>query len=478
MPMMLFAQNGVTVSNLSVESGAVTFEVSWDKAGVPSVWSDSVWVFVDYNNNGVMKRLELSSGSTLTETSAPGVGEVIEEPNNNKGVWVVGNARSAGSFSAMVQLLTTINDVAGACVYASNYPPLGEWKEDGSGVLFTGTPMYKIILEETATGSTLTAYSDGSYTLPAGHTIKSFSDATGAPGTFHCIPPAAPTVIKGEFCYEQPGELVAVASGGTTIEWYNALTGTLLHTGETLSLPPLYDASAQYYAQAVAERNCRSVRINADYTVRNCTISGDCPNYTAGNVGAPNTPASCATHYAGQIGVTGSSASSVCLAHDAGRIGGGAVVCDPPTAPTVLNASTQTAYVGQLITLTATGGGDGSGAQYEWGTGAAGTGSSVKTTANTYQVSPVTTTTYWVRRVSTVGCGAPTAAAVTTITIKSYPPGGPESEVCRGYVIGAIGTSGTTGEVGMACAAHYAGQIGATTASPSCVAHDTGRIGN
>ena len=71
-PALLSAQNGVTVTNLSMDAGTVTFKVSWDKNNVPPVWSDTVWVFVDYNNNGKMERLPLAPGATLTATSAPG----------------------------------------------------------------------------------------------------------------------------------------------------------------------------------------------------------------------------------------------------------------------------------------------------------------------------------------------------------------------------------------------------------------------
>jgi hypothetical protein len=235
-------------------------------------------------------------------------------------VRVIGNARSDGVFSATVQLFSDIANIAGACAYASNYPPLGEWKEDGSGVSFTGTPNYTIWLENTQNGAPSSVTSGKDFIVSPGYVITSFTDKTGAPGTFLCIPPAAPTVAKGKFCYEQSGELVASASGDVTIEWYNALTGgAFLHAGEVLSLAPLYNTSGQYYAQAVAEGNCRSVRIKADYTVSNCVISGDCPGYTAGNIDTPATPVTCTAHYAGQIG--SASISPSCLEHDAGRIG-------------------------------------------------------------------------------------------------------------------------------------------------------------
>jgi hypothetical protein len=73
-PVMLTAQNGngVKVSNLSVDAGTVTFNVSWQTPMPMALWSDTVWVFVDYNDAGVMKRLPVT-GATLTATSTIGV---------------------------------------------------------------------------------------------------------------------------------------------------------------------------------------------------------------------------------------------------------------------------------------------------------------------------------------------------------------------------------------------------------------------
>jgi hypothetical protein len=178
MPAVLAAQNGVTLSGLNVNSGTMTFDVSWNKATMPLVvWLDSVWVFVDYNDAGVMKRLPLKSGATLTTTSAPGVGRVIQYSDNDKGVWVVGNAKSegnsSGSFSATVKLLTAT--ATGACVYASNYPPVAEYLT-AQTIKFTGTPPYDLVLSS----GTTTAYSD--YNLLTGQTLVSFTDKTGVPG--------------------------------------------------------------------------------------------------------------------------------------------------------------------------------------------------------------------------------------------------------------------------------------------------------
>ncbi|MDR2449136.1 MAG: hypothetical protein LBD52_04175 [Prevotellaceae bacterium] len=192
-PAMLSAQNGVMVSGLDVNAGTVTFKVSWarNSPGMPSVWSDSVWVFVDYNNAaGAMKRLPLmlNAGATLTETSAPGVGKLVEVPGNNQGMWVIGNAKSAssGSFSATVKLFTAAT-VTGACAYASNYPPTGEYIDSGSIIHFTGTPPYDLVLKHT-NGTTKSWISAGNYFVQPDYTLQSFIDKTGMPGTLKCAP--------------------------------------------------------------------------------------------------------------------------------------------------------------------------------------------------------------------------------------------------------------------------------------------------
>jgi uncharacterized protein (TIGR02145 family) len=174
-PVVLAAQNGVTVSNLTIDAGTVTFNVSWNGDAMPvSLWSDTVWVFVDYNKNGVMERLPVTSATASA-------GTVTKIPNNDKGVWVAGNARTQGSFSATVQLVTTVTEIAGACAYASNYPPVGEYTATDK-IEFTGTPMYEISLTNSG-GETTTVESGGTFLLPCDYTLTSFIDATGVPGT-------------------------------------------------------------------------------------------------------------------------------------------------------------------------------------------------------------------------------------------------------------------------------------------------------
>jgi hypothetical protein len=199
-PIVLSAQgNGISVMNLTTGAGTVTFHVRWDRDAMPPQWVDSAWVFVDYNNEGITTRLPLDAGATLTETSAAGVGKVIEVPGYPDGVWVVGNARSAGSFSATVRLLTAVAtaDLTGVCAYASNYPPVGLYMS-ATEIAFTGTLPYIVTIKKDDDVTTELRTVDDSplFTVPAGYTAQSFTDATGAPGVFSfgCVP----GVIDGE----------------------------------------------------------------------------------------------------------------------------------------------------------------------------------------------------------------------------------------------------------------------------------------
>ena len=170
-----------------VDAGTVTFNVSWKNTGMPAIWSDTVWVWVDYNTAGTMTRLPLSAGATLTATSAPGVGKIIEVSGNDKGVWVVGNARDAGSFSATVKLLTATATAYAACAYASNYPPVGQYTAV-TDISFRGTRPYDVVLQHTDGSTTVAQVTGGSYSIPPGYTLQSFTDKTGAPGFIVCMP--------------------------------------------------------------------------------------------------------------------------------------------------------------------------------------------------------------------------------------------------------------------------------------------------
>jgi hypothetical protein len=281
-PAALAAQsdNGVTVENLEVSAGTVTFDVSWDKNTIPPAaapWSDTVWVFVDYNNAGKMERLLLLPGATLTETSAPGLSWVEYAENNNKGVWVVGNAKgasnSSGSFSATVKLLfDAATNVTGACAYASNYPPVGKYTSP-TNISFTGTPIYNIVLKD-GSGVTSVWQSDGVFTVPAGYTYDSFTDKTGAPGKLSCIPSSVYTLQASApaFCAGSAGVVFALdgTESGRSYQLLrdDAPVGALNGTGSAATFSGTFAVAGVYTAEvSVADGTYCAATMNGSHNI-------------------------------------------------------------------------------------------------------------------------------------------------------------------------------------------------------------------
>jgi uncharacterized protein (TIGR02145 family) len=226
------------------------------------LWSDTVWVFVDYNDAGTMKRLPLLPGATLTATSAPGVGRIIQYSENTKGVWVVGNAKSvdnsSGSFSATVKLHTATATVVGACAYASNYPPVGEYIS-ATHLSFTGTPVYNLVLKNTE-NETIYRTSGADYDIPGGYTLASFTDATGAPRIIKCMPPATYILqaSASDFCAGSEG--VQFALSGTESERDYQLyrndspVGEVLDgTGSATTFTGSFNEAGLYTARTIAD---------------------------------------------------------------------------------------------------------------------------------------------------------------------------------------------------------------------------------
>jgi hypothetical protein len=80
------------------------------------------------------------------------------------------------------------------CVYASNYPPVGVFTTE-TGITFTGTPMYDLLLKK-ADGGTDTVQSGNSFFVSDDITVQSFTDKTGAPGII---------ISHVEYCVHDPG---------------------------------------------------------------------------------------------------------------------------------------------------------------------------------------------------------------------------------------------------------------------------------
>ncbi|MDR2449368.1 MAG: hypothetical protein LBD52_05340 [Prevotellaceae bacterium] len=234
----LYAQqgNGVIVSGFTIETDhSITFKLMWNRDAMPAVWSDTVWVFADYNNAGTMTRIPLSAaGATLTETSAPGAA-VIPANGNNQGVYVVGNARTAtdGTFSATVKLVPdgiTFSTGQTGCAYVSNYPPVAAIDENGK-VTFMGTDLtFKGTISNGVTNQQV-VFDSNPYILPDGYWIKDFTDATGFPGLFSSGDPGcavADLLVTGDgvYCADDNSILVglAAAHAGWTYTLKNGAT--------------------------------------------------------------------------------------------------------------------------------------------------------------------------------------------------------------------------------------------------------------
>jgi hypothetical protein len=198
-------------------------------------------------------------------------------------VWVAGNARSQGSFSATVKLLTAVKDVGGACVYGSNYPPVGEYSSsDASKIVFTGTPEYDVALLHES-GSLVITTTDSPLLIPASYTVQSFTDKTAAPGKLACIPSTVYdlTVSASSFC-----------AGGTGVTF--ALSGTesgriyrLYKDGTTVVSTLTGDGNAATFCEAVSEMGT--------YTARAAALPEYCPavmtgSYTVASVPSPEAP--------------------------------------------------------------------------------------------------------------------------------------------------------------------------------------------
>ncbi|MDR3184951.1 MAG: hypothetical protein LBT49_06050 [Prevotellaceae bacterium] len=266
---LLFAQNGVTLSNYRAQAGpagssTLTIDIRWEPpADAKKVWSDTVWVFADYNNAGTMTRLPLAQGATLANPSWSGA-KVIEEPGNSNGVWVVGDAGTSGVFSATVQLVATCTDArpcvpTGVCVYAINYLPEGRYTAYNQ-IHFTGTPPFYVTYKEGGNSVVQNSLAKP-FTVPAGKTIASFTDASLAPGTLICKPPVVQTLTASamSYCLGSPGVTLKLSGTepGAVYQLYkdNAEHSVLTGTGSEVPFSGSFTKGA-YSVSVVAGAFC------------------------------------------------------------------------------------------------------------------------------------------------------------------------------------------------------------------------------
>jgi hypothetical protein len=499
LPFVLSAQNGVTVTNLVLGAGTVTFDVSWKNTDMPMPWSDSVWVFVDYNDAGVMRRLPLT-GATLTETSAPGFSRTESVENNNSGVWVVGNAKTAssGSFSATVKLLTATLDMGGACAYASNYPPVGEYTS-AQTLRFTGTPPYDLVLRHSG-GSTITQSAGSNvYTVPLDYTLLSYIDKTGVPGI---VRPTTVSLLSSQtaICKGVSVTLTAAANGAASYSFDGGTTWQAEATlTESLTATKSYALKVKSVAGHVSsDSKSATVVVYPDFTPGAISATGQTPcigaalnnimSSTAASGGdgaitylwtysgtsaatlttnsATLTPPSELKDVPGAYTFTRWAMDGTC--NTTWTAGGNAWKItvegqSTPSVPVVMAAATFCfGFPGQL-TATASSGGT-----IEWYNADA--GGDLLYTGNVLPLAPLynATAQYYAQEISSNQCDSQ-ARIQALYTVNNCVISGD----CPGYTAGGVSSNVTPA----ACAAHYAGQIGAAAISSSCMVHDAGRIG-
>jgi uncharacterized protein (TIGR02145 family) len=174
------AQSGITVTPVSANSSAVTFNVSWLNSSRTGTHNSKVWVFVDYrpvmNNvpSGSWERALIAGTPTVTS------GAPSRETGNDKGFWLQGTSGSSGTYNATVTVtLSNVPAKYNWCAYVSDYPP--NVTANSGTYTFKGTPPFILIASNGATqpvtGTTLTT---SALTI----TPTTIMDATACPGVF------------------------------------------------------------------------------------------------------------------------------------------------------------------------------------------------------------------------------------------------------------------------------------------------------
>jgi hypothetical protein len=248
---------------------------------------------------------------------------------------------------------------------------------------FNGTPWYEITLTPTGGGADETVKSGGTFLLPCSYTVSSFTDRTGAPGVFNCLPPATGIydlmASAAAYC---TGDAVTFALdntiSGRTYQLYkdgNAVMDVLTGTGSAETFTGAFAGAGEYTARMEAEGIYCAAQMNGVHAI------------------VENTPPSVPANLVSNV----------------------MTICDGTATSATLTATTNV----------------GSGAVYEWGTGSTVGDNSLGTTVgNTYAVSPSAPTTYWVRMKGAGACSAATTEGMT-VSIAANPipnvPIGPSS---------------------------------------------------
>jgi hypothetical protein len=187
------------------------------------------------------------------------------------GAWVAGDARTNSPFSATVQLYSGETTVAGACAYASSYPPVGQYVSE-SEIVFSGTPWYELKLLHEDGYTVETIESGSTFLLPCSYTVSSFTDATGAPGIIKCLAPAN-LMFATPYTTICAGATVTLTASATGAASYS-IDGSEWKVSPVFEVAPASNESYTLYAKT-AEGCVTSVADAAVVTVYPAVLPGE-----------------------------------------------------------------------------------------------------------------------------------------------------------------------------------------------------------
>jgi uncharacterized protein (TIGR02145 family) len=269
------AQTDVSVSNFQAMQGAsatATFSVSWTPAS--KTGSDSVWVFVDYNTAGTMKRLPLATATASVGT--------VHAPNE-WGVWVVAPVTGGARFATTVTLSSATTYSYGSCAYAIPQLPVAQYT-GYNAIKFTGTPPFELTF--TGSGGSVSVPAT-TYTLPAGKTPASVTDATRAPGVITCTTPSfVRQPGNTTICPETAAMLDAMTRQAAIYQWYKNGDPVSSESSGTVTSYTAAAAAATYWVVATidacsATSDSAAVSVNSAGCGDGCTKPEATVNFTA-----------------------------------------------------------------------------------------------------------------------------------------------------------------------------------------------------
>ncbi len=343
------AAQEVQVTNLKVAANkTITFDVSWGDQNRTTLWSDTVWVFIDYWNidEQQMWRLPVKA-VTLTSTWAEARERMI--PGNNAGFYIEGNAKGTRAlFTATVSVTPAGEYPAGVlrpCVYVTDYPPVAEYSMTNDSVItvhLAGTAPYSGVYTN---GETWYLGSGHALNLHTGRGIAAFADATGNNGIVRCgnagssIKLTSATATQNQvLCKGSPLTLTSYTlSGAATSYTINKLPTGLTDTFDKISKvisisgTPTTPGNFAYTISTNYTAPCAAATISGTIRVQSCGIASGCPGLTTAGLIGTGSAGSCAAIEPGKIGTSavgsctsttpGGIGSLYCPTHNAGTIG-------------------------------------------------------------------------------------------------------------------------------------------------------------